>query len=487
MRPASVAVAAGSQPSGLDRPDGLNALVLRNTAFIGGARIGSVALDGLTYILTARYLGPVEYGQYLSILAFLNLVDLASDMMVMDITVREISKEPERAEQWLAAGTVLRLGLAMLGVAAFGVYMYFVGRSGDLLRAAVLASLCLPVGALRTPLALFRARMRMHYELGIVLATRALNLLLFAGLMYFGGRMSQFFLATLVSRAVLALLAWGAAWVVFRVGLGTARGYLHRLIRAAAPMGLSGAFVAIQFKADILMLARLAGPAAAGLYGAVAQLPEYSLYLPVIISTPVLPILSRLFIQSAQPQFQQVYGRMVHSIAVLVIPVAIPAILLPQAVVSLIFGAKYAAVAPVLPLVMLSMVAIWISHATAIAAVAAGLQAHFIWIQSICVAVYLGMDWLLLPRKGAMAAGVVRLITTVIAPILTHLILNKRTGFHFPTRALFRTVLAGAGMGSVMLVLSRFPLLVACAGGCLVYASLLWGMSRLANENECEG
>jgi O-antigen/teichoic acid export membrane protein len=474
----SAAVASG----GSERRSGLNAIVWRNTVSIGATRIGSVALDGLTYILTARYFGPAEYGQYLSLLAFLNLVDLASDMTVMDITVREISKEPEEAGRWLVAGTLLRLTLAMVGVAAFAGYFYFTRRPAELLGSAVLAALCLPMGALRTPLALFRARMKMHYELGIVLATRALNLALFAGLMYFRGRMSQFFLAILVSRGLLAVLAWAATFTIFGVALTRARGCVRRLIHAAAPMGLSGLFVATQFKADILMLARVAGAAAAGLYGAVAQLPEYSLYLPVIISTPVLPVLSRLFAESEPEEFQRVYGRMVHSIALLAMPVAIPVILLPQSVVSLIFGAKYASVAPVLPLVMLSMVAIWISHATAITAVATGLQGHFIWIQSICVAIYLGLNWLLLPRGGIMAAGAVRLLTTVIAPILTHVVVRKAAGFRFPSRALLQTVVAGLAMGAVILALARFPLPVACAAGFLAYVSALWGTSRLAGS-----
>ena len=68
------------------------ALIWRNAIAIGIARLGSVILDGLAYIVTARYFGPAAYGNYLSILVFLNLVDVAADMTVMDVTVREMSK-----------------------------------------------------------------------------------------------------------------------------------------------------------------------------------------------------------------------------------------------------------------------------------------------------------------------------------------------------------------------------------------------------------
>src|SRR5271165_5421935 len=79
-----------------------------NMAAIGFSRVGGALIDGLTYVLVARYFGPADYGHYLALLAFLNLVDLAADMALMDITVREISKDPARTGAWLASSTILR-------------------------------------------------------------------------------------------------------------------------------------------------------------------------------------------------------------------------------------------------------------------------------------------------------------------------------------------------------------------------------------------
>jgi O-antigen/teichoic acid export membrane protein len=444
----------------------------KNTFAIGLSRIGSIALDGCTYILTARYFGPSLYGQYLSIAAFLNLVDIASDMAIIDVTVREMSKEPERTGTWLSACTILRMLLGLAGVAAFAVYVSLAHYSGELLKTAWVAALILPAGALRTPLTVFRATLKMHYELGVVIATRALNLGLFVWLVTHQGTMRQFFLATSVSRILLAILCWAAVRSLVRIRIVHLAATLKRLFYESIPMALSGGFVAVQLKADILLLSRLSSAAAAGLYGAVAQLPEYSLYVPVIISTPALPMLSRAFAAGSKDRFQELYGGMCSAILSLVIPAAIMAIIMPSACVIFVFGAQYASVSKVLPLLALSIVAMWISHATAIAALAIGLQAHFVRIQLICVSSYLVLDLLFIRRFDVMAAASVRLVANIIAPMLTYFLV-KRAGFGLDTRKMSSTVAAGLAMAAVVWLCSTMPIMAAGSIGLAAYGLVL--------------
>ena len=85
--------------------------------------------------------------------------------------------------------------------------------------------------------------------------------------------------------------------------------------------------------------------------------------------------------------------------------------------------------ARIVPWLMLSIVGMWISHATAIATLAAGLQAHFVWIQSICMTAYLLLDWLLIPRWGMGGAVTGRLVATVLAPALTYWLVKRLRGF----------------------------------------------------------
>jgi O-antigen/teichoic acid export membrane protein len=457
---------------------GHSLLVLGNIVAIGITRVGGALIDGITYVMVARYFGPADYGHYLSLLAFLNLIDLAADMTLMDITVREISKDPEKTGTWLATSTALRLILAGVGFLAYLAYVYHgrIARTPELLTAAWIASLILPVGALRMPLAVFRAQMKMHFELGVILVTRLVNLALFFSLMHYHGQLYQFFLATFLSRILLAILVWVAVLWWLRVHISFGLDKFRTLIRESLPMGLSGVFVAVQLKADILMVASISGAAAAGLYGVVAQLPEYSLLIPSIITTPLLPILSTSFGAALRERFQQVYQNVFDGVMTVVMPIAVVAVVMPLETVTFLFGGRFADAANVLPLLVLSIVFMWFSHAVAIAAVAAGLQRSFIWIQSICVAAYLLLNWILIPLWGFWGAATARLIGTIIAPFLTYYVMKNRMGFILETRALRRTIFAGLVMTGAVMLFSRYPLLFAGAVGALVYGATLWAI-----------
>jgi len=447
-----------------------------NVAAIGATRVAAIALDGLTYIVVARFLGPAQYGTYVSILAFLTLIDLAADMMTLDVTVREIAAEPHKSSTWLTAATVLRLALAFFGVGAFAVYLRSTGlaHDPDTARAAMIAALILPVGALRTPLAAFRAHLRMHYELAIVAATRLLNLLLVVLVAYRGGALVALFVVTILSRAMLAILAWTAAVRRFDFRLALDGRALVRLTRESMPMGISGVFVAIQLKADLLMLGAMVGAEAAGLYGVVAQLPEYLLYVPVIFTTPVLPVMSRCAAERSDGEFQRLYQATVDTVMALVIPVAVVGILVPRQMVVFLFGSAYAPAASVVPLLMVSVVCMWLSHAMAIATVAARLQRHFIWIQGICVALFIGVDLVLIPTLGVTGAAIGRLASATLAPALTYFVLRRHTGALLSVRGLGRAGIAAIAMAVGVVLTAAQPLYVIGAVGLALYAVGLW-------------
>jgi O-antigen/teichoic acid export membrane protein len=463
------------EPSGI-RASGLDPshLVWRNTLAIGLARFSSIGFDGLAYILTARYFGPSEYGSYLAINAVLNIVDLAADMTLMDVSVREMSLTPSLAGNWLGAMTVLRLAIALLGMAGFAVYLAITNNLSGNLLSALIAALVLPVGALRTPLALFRARMKMEYELGVVLTTRCANLVIVLVLIQQGAGLLQFFAGTLASRALLAILAWACVWMKFRVPVRTSLVKVKQLTRECLPMGVSGLFVAVQLKVDIILLASLSGVSVAGLYGAVAQLPEYSLYLVVILTTPMLPMLSHAFGGAAMQKFNTLFQKMLNAILIVITPLALVGLLLPETSVVLLFGQQYLPVAHVLPLLVMATVAMWISHATAIAVVAAGLQSHFMWIQPICVLLYLVLNCLLVPRWGATAAASIRLLTCSIAPLLTYWVVRRKIGMRISRAGTGRIALAAVSMGLTLALCSALPLLLSSVLGCAVYSSALW-------------
>jgi O-antigen/teichoic acid export membrane protein len=165
---------------------------------------------------------------------------------------------------------------------------------------------------------------------------------------------------------------------------------------------------------------------------------------------------------------------MFDTMMALVIPIAVVGILATRQTVTALFGAAFAPAASVLPLLMVSVVCMWFSHATAIATVAARLQHHFLWIQGICVTLFLAADAVLIPRYGVTGAAIGRLAAAALAPALTYWLLRHRTGALLSSRSLRRAGLAAVAMAGGVALTAAQPLAIVGTVGLVAYAIGLW-------------
>src|SRR3972149_6515596 len=73
--------------------------------------IGRAATIGLNIVATLwviHYLGPGRYGLFVMLVSVVTLLDLATELSLFEIAVREIAKFEDQASDWLGATTVLR-------------------------------------------------------------------------------------------------------------------------------------------------------------------------------------------------------------------------------------------------------------------------------------------------------------------------------------------------------------------------------------------
>lgn len=457
----------------------------RNVASIALARGSAILLDGLAYVLIARYLGPSDYGFYISIAAAITLIDLASDLSVFDIVVRESSRQLERAGAWLGASSALRALLGGAGMVVFLAYALFGPPShhAQVRTAALLGAVALPIGSLRMPLALFRAEMRMEYEFILLAVTRLVNLLLVLAFISLHYGLLQLILAIVLSRSFLAVSAWTICVRVFRVRPRFDWQDFRRLVVECIPMAISGLFVAVQLKVDLLLVTAISGAEQGGLYAVVGQLPEYLLYVPVIVTTPLLPLLSRAFGDGQRAEFAKLFDKLMTGLAFVAVPAVIVSFFRAHDLVVLVFGNKFAPTAQYFPWIILSVAFMWISHGLAVATVATGLQKNFIWIQSICVVAFLAVCVRGIPHWGPWGATLARLIGTFLAPVLTWFVL-RRASLSFRLNMLVPAGLAAITMAAILALTRGLPVYLALAAALGGYLAILGSAQMIKLRSE---
>jgi O-antigen/teichoic acid export membrane protein len=458
----------------------------RNILYVALARASAIALDGLSYLLVARYLGPSDYGFYLSMVAAITLIDVASDLSLFDVTVRETANQPERSGSWLGASSFLRSALGIAGMLVFLCYAFLGPPSThpEIRQVALLGALALPIGSLRMPLALFRAELRMEYEFILLALTRLTNLLIILAFIANRSGLLALIAAMVLSRAFLAVSTWTVCLRVFHIYPQLHWANVRVLVIECIPMAISGTFVALQLKLDLLLVSAISGAERGGIYGAVAQLPEYLLYVPVVITTPLLPVLSRAFKEGRRHEYDRLFDRLTQGIVLVSVPTVLVSFYRARDLVALMFGSKFAAASIYFPWIMLSVGFMWTSHALAVATVASSLQRHFVWIQLVCVVTFLAICFLMIPGWGPSAAALARVIGTFLAAALTLCMLRIKIRLKIKLAGLTPSLLGGAAAAFALSWTRTLSMYTSIISALLVYGAVAWSTHSFRGVSE---
>ena len=83
-------------------------------------RSASIGLNFLATVLVIQYLGPARFGIYVVIVSLVTFFDLATEIPLFAIAVREMAKSEEQTPAWLSAVTRLRGAIGLvIGAAMF--------------------------------------------------------------------------------------------------------------------------------------------------------------------------------------------------------------------------------------------------------------------------------------------------------------------------------------------------------------------------------
>ena len=391
--------------------------ILPNTGWLAGDRLLRLALGLLVGAWIARTLGPADYGTlsfaFAWVALFTPLAALAHDRMV----VRELVERPGDAGAVLGSAAVLRLLGGVIGSAAAiaGVSLL---RPGD--RDALALVSIFAVVMIVQPLAVielwYQSRVRTR---DAVLALTCAALLAAA-----------LKVILIVRRAPLTAFAWAGLAEVLLAGVAVALVYQLRerglaawrvrlaecraLLRDSWPLVLSGAMILIYMRIDQVMLRQLATPAELGAYAAAVKLVEGWYFLPTAVVASVFP--SIVEARLADPgRFARRLQKLYAVMAAAAYAVAIPTCILAPWLVRLLYGPGYAAAAPMLAVLVWSLVF------TNLGVARGAFLTSMNWTKPYLMTVALGglvnvvLKLFLIPRWGGMGAVIASCVAYWVA------------------------------------------------------------------------
>jgi PST family polysaccharide transporter len=394
-------------------------------------RVGSLAA---IMIALSRHFGPQRFGTLAVGLAFVRIFGVLATFGLDKILVRHLVDHHERFSAIVRESFRLKLAIAMLSYVAMIVVILAIG-DGD--RLLLYIGMFAGAGLFFMPCDVYEYAFQSQNRFGLAFLGRGVPILVSTAIKGIAIVLNAPLLVFAALETVEAALIATALALLYR-GTSAAEDTPEsrspirwaRLAAEGLPMLLSALAVMIYMRSDVILLGKLAGHQAAGIYAAASQISEACTLIPFALMPALFPLLVRwraLGLEFYQRQFERLFLIAITTGVLFSIVITVSA----HAIVDLLFGANYHSAGNVL------MVHAWTIVFVFIGITQSGYEVteRLTWFGS--AKTFLGavlniiLNVIFIPRYGVVGSAV----ATLIAQIFSCVLLN---GLHPRTRPILR-------------------------------------------------
>jgi O-antigen/teichoic acid export membrane protein len=378
--------------------------VAKNTAVLLVSRGLTLAFSAAATILLVRYLGKERLGDFGALYAYLSLFSWLASFGIEPILAREAARERH------LAGSILFTGMALGSVLALGalaVAMVFAGPLGyqahlrTLLALAALEILIL--APLRHLGIVFQVDLRQWYGAGINIFRQALWLGVVVVLARTGASLGFVVAARLAVACVEVALTWRFALPFLERPWHLLWGRMGVFLKASLPVALGSLAVGIYLRIDQVMLHKMVSAGELGNYVAAVKVSELFEALPAAFLTTLFPLLCRAAGQ--EDQFRRYLGLSFRYLLVVALGLCVVITVAARPIIQVLYGQQYAPAAKMLSILIWSEIATFFGSVVANSLVALNLQRFLVLPTAAGAAINVVLNFLLIPRFGAVGAA----------------------------------------------------------------------------------
>lgn len=397
-------------------------------------------------VVLARYLGVTDYGRYSLIFLYAALFGGLASFGLDDILTRELSRGRHATERLVGNAVSVRLVLSGVAVLTCALLARVGEPDPAVAWGTVVAVLPLLLSAVYVPLwSLLAARMEYPLREAIVVGSRVVELAALVASAVSGAGLLALVGVTAAAQTVpLALTLWllrdrvrlAPRWDVPTV---------KALVAQAAPLGAASAVALVYGRVDGLLLARLAGYEAVGLYSAAYKILNLALTLPYVVNAAVFPVMAR--VEEDRATVQVVFQRAFDYLTLAALPLGIAGLVLGPSLITLVYGSGFESAAAPLRVLLWAAGLMFATRTCRQLLVAGGQQtAHLaLLIGGALLNVALNLWWI--PQAGLVGAAWATLGAELALLAGSYGMVRKKLGLGLRWGFAVRAALAAVAMG----------------------------------------
>lgn len=371
-------------------------------------------------ILVARYLGPEKYGLMNYVISYVAIFMVISNFGLDNIEIRELSKNHINKDLILGTSFRLRFTLALITFLLVTITT-LINESNTNIRMMILSyGLCIFVQPFNIIRNYFTSIVQNEY----IVKSEILRTIL-------GGAIK---IALLLGNANLLWFVLASSFDFILVASGYYFAYSKKisklkkwhfdinfakyLLKESYPLLLSGAAIIVYQKIDQVIIKNLIDSEALGYYATANKFLDIFIFLPLIITQTLTPIIIRKRKKSTE---EYVRDRQIMVNLILWSGILLSIFVLSTAYYVIIysFGSDYALAIPVLKVLSFKIILMTLSFSTGQIIIIEGLQKWAIFRDLIGGIVCVSFNFLIIPYLGILGAAYVSLLTLIATNIIS--------------------------------------------------------------------
>jgi O-antigen/teichoic acid export membrane protein len=405
-------------------PEGLKKY-LANTSWLITERILRLVLAFITTILIVRYLGPEKFGVLSYAISLVSLVSILAYAGLENILTRELVKAPEKSNEILGTGFVMRsIGSVLVIVIIFiaGIFTNETKENFTIILIVGAANIFQPFGVIDF---YFQSKVQAKYS--VIVQSVSFLMLTIARII------SIYLQAPLIVFAILLSVE------IFFAGVGYILAYSFQkrsiflwkfnrhialeFLRDSWPLVLSGLAVSTFAKIDQVLLKFMVDEKGVGLYSAAVRIVEAWYFIPMAITTSIFPAILNAK-QNSIEKYQERLGKLYDLMSYISISIAFLLSLLSGIIINSFYGFEYRDSSLVLTIYIWSGVATFLGVASNQFLIAENLTRLSLYRSLFGMITNIGLNLYLIPIYGIYGAAWATLISYFLSTFF--IVINKK-------------------------------------------------------------
>ena len=416
--------------------------ILGNTGWLFLDKILRMGIGLIVGVWVARYLGPEQFGALSFAIAFASLFGAIASLGLDGIVVRDIVLEPARSHEIISSVFVLKLGGGLIAflITLATIFVMRPAESQTHWLVGIIAAGMIFQSFDAIDL-WFQSQVQSKYTVlaknaafVVIAVVRVILILHKAPLVAFASAA----LAEIVLGACGLVLFYFKRQVTF-----TWHPTLHiarKLIKESWPLILSGLAVMIYMRIDQIMLAQMQGDREVGIYSAALRFSEIWYFIPTVIVSSVMPVLTELRLKSTENYLQRLQ-QLFNNLVKVAYMIAVPMTFMSKFLITMLYGSLYKPAGIILAIHIWAAVFVFLGVGMSPWIINEGLV-RFSLVQTVCGAVInVALNVILIPKYGGVGAAISTLISQFLASFVSNLTLPRlRVIFWMQMKALVKPI-----------------------------------------------